>query len=61
MKVGCARPGKSMARLNSSRKLCPLCGKAVTPIPDDGPGGRQRYICLACEERCTTSPSVMGG
>jgi hypothetical protein len=47
-----------MAALNSSRKLCLSCGKAMTAIPDDVAPGRPRYVCLACEDDPLRDPAA---
>lgn len=47
-----------MAALNSGRKLCPSCGKAMTAIPHDVADGRQRYVCLACEDDPLHDPAA---
>ncbi|SFQ30114.1 hypothetical protein SAMN05216330_12423 [Bradyrhizobium sp. Ghvi] len=47
-----------MVALNSSRRLCPSCGKAMMAIPDDVAGGQQRYVCLACEDDPLRDPAA---
>lgn len=47
-----------MVAQNSSRKLCPSCGKAMTAIPHDVADGRQRYVCLACEDDPLHDPAA---
>lgn len=47
-----------MTALYASRKLCPICGKPMTVVPDDVAPGRSRYVCLACDDDPLHDPAA---
>lgn len=52
------RQARTMTPLYLSRKLCPMCGKPMTAVPDDVASGRTRYVCLVCEDDPLRDPAA---